>query len=68
MPSALVLFDIDGTLVRKAGPQHRQALEAAAKRVTGLDVTSQGIATQGMLDRDILRQMLEVKGLKPRAP
>lgn len=67
MPSALVLFDIDGTLVRKAGPQHRQALEAAAKRATGLDVTTEGIATQGMLDRDILRQMLEVRGLKPRA-
>jgi phosphoglycolate phosphatase len=67
MPSALVLFDIDGTLVRKAGPQHRQALEAAAKRATGLDVTSEGIATQGMLDRDILRQMLTAKGLRKGA-
>ena len=61
-PSALVLFDIDGTLVRKAGPHHRQALEAAAKRATGIAVTSQGVPTQGMLDRDILRAMLETQG------
>ena len=60
--NALVLFDIDGTLVRKAGPHHRQALEVAAKRATGLKVTSQGIPTQGMLDRDILRLMLQAQG------
>lgn len=62
MHSALVLFDIDGTLIRKAGPHHRQALEAAALQVTGLTVTCQGIPTQGMLDRDILRQMLVAAG------
>jgi phosphoglycolate phosphatase len=62
MYSALVLFDIDGTLIRKAGPQHRLALEVAARRVTGLEVTSQGIPTQGMLDRDILREMLVAAG------
>lgn len=62
MSSALVLFDIDGTLIRKAGPQHRLALEAAAHQVTGLTVSSQGIPTQGMLDRDILREMLIAAG------
>lgn len=62
MSSALVLFDIDGTLIRKAGPQHRLALEAAAREVTGLTVSSQGIPTQGMLDRDILREMLLAAG------
>ena len=55
---ALVLFDIDGTLIRKAGPHHRHALEAAVKLVTGLDSSTHGIPTQGMLDRDILSIML----------
>ena len=59
---ALVLFDIDGTLIRRAGPQHRQALEAAVKRVTGLDSSTEGIPMQGMLDRDILRLMLANAG------
>ena len=59
---ALVLFDIDGTLIRRAGPHHRQALEAAVKRVTGIVVTTEGIPTQGMLDRDILRIMLTNAG------
>jgi phosphoglycolate phosphatase len=59
---ALVLFDIDGTLIRRAGPHHRQALEAAVHRVTGLATSTEGIPTQGMLDRDILRIMLSTAG------
>jgi hypothetical protein len=59
----LVLFDIDGTLVRRAGPHHRDALSAAVKHVTGLAATTEGIPVHGMLDQDILRQMLEREGL-----
>ncbi|HEY3739341.1 MAG TPA: HAD family hydrolase [Bryobacteraceae bacterium] len=59
---ALVLFDIDGTIVRRAGPHHRQALEAAVHRVTGIRASTDGIPTQGMLDRDILRIMLTTAG------
>ena len=59
---ALVLFDIDGTLLRRAGPHHRQALVEAVRRVTGLDTTTDGIAVQGMLDRDILATMLRNAG------
>jgi phosphoglycolate phosphatase len=55
---ALVLFDIDGTLLRRAGPHHRQALVEAVRRATGLDSTTEGIPVQGMLDRDILAVML----------
>jgi phosphoglycolate phosphatase len=55
---ALVLFDIDGTLLRRAGPHHRQALVEAVRRSTGLETTTDGIAVQGMLDRDILAAML----------
>jgi phosphoglycolate phosphatase len=61
--SSLVLFDIDGTLVRKAGPQHRQALVDAIRAVTGLETTTEGIPVHGMLDPDILTQMLLRAGL-----
>lgn len=55
---ALVLFDIDGTLVRKAGPHHREALVAAVRRTTGIETTTEGVPVAGMLDRDILERML----------
>jgi phosphoglycolate phosphatase len=59
---ALVLFDIDGTLVRRAGPHHRQALVHGVRRVTGLETTTEGIPVQGMLDPDIITVMLRRAG------
>jgi phosphoglycolate phosphatase len=59
---ALVLFDIDGTLVRRAGPHHREALVEGIRRVTGLDTTTAGIPVQGMLDPDIVGIMLRRAG------
>lgn len=59
---ALVLFDIDGTLIRRAGPHHRQALVDAVRRVTGLETTTDGVPVHGMLDRDILSQMMRNAG------
>lgn len=59
---ALVLFDIDGTLVRRAGPHHREALVHGVRRVTGLETTTEGIPVQGMLDPDILTQMMRRAG------
>jgi phosphoglycolate phosphatase-like HAD superfamily hydrolase len=59
---ALVLFDIDGTLVRRAGPHHREALVYAIRRVTGLETTTDGIPLQGMLDPDILSVMMRRAG------
>lgn len=59
---ALVLFDIDGTLLRRAGPHHREALAAAIRKVTGLETTTEGVAVAGMLDRDILAAMLRNAG------
>ena len=61
---ALVLFDIDGTLVRRAGPHHRAALVHAVRRVTGLDTTTEGIPVQGMLDPDILKVMMRTAGAR----
>src|SRR6476469_999653 len=62
---ALVLFDIDGTLVRRAGPHHRQALVDAVRAVTGTETTTEGIPVQGMLDPDILTVMMVTAGMAP---
>jgi len=59
---ALILFDIDGTLVRRAGPHHREALVYAVARVTGLKTTTEGIPVQGMLDPDIVAVMMRRAG------
>jgi phosphoglycolate phosphatase len=59
---ALVLFDIDGTLVRRAGPHHREALVYGVRKVTGLETTTEGIPVQGMLDPDILAIMMRRAG------
>ncbi len=59
---ALVLFDIDGTLVRRAGPHHREALVYGVRKVTGLESTTEGIPVQGMLDPDILAIMMRRAG------
>ena len=59
----LILFDIDGTLVRRAGPHHRQALVDAVLQVTGIETTTDGIPVHGMLDPDILAQMMRAGGI-----
>lgn len=58
----LFLFDIDGTLVARAGPHHRMALEQAVSLVAQRPVTTEGVPVAGMLDRDILRLMLRQAG------
>ena len=58
----LALFDIDGTLVRRAGPHHREALIEAVRKTTGIETTTDNVPTQGMLDGDILRLMLANAG------
>jgi phosphoglycolate phosphatase len=63
---ALVLFDIDGTLVRRAGPHHREALVRAIRRVTGMETTTDGIPVQGMLDPVILSVMMRAAGAQAR--
>ena len=61
----LVLFDIDGTLLRRSGPHHRAVLVDAIRRATGLETTTEDIPVQGMLDRDILKEMLHRAGASP---
>jgi phosphoglycolate phosphatase-like HAD superfamily hydrolase len=57
-PAAVVFFDIDGTLIRRAGPHHREALIEAVRRTTGLETTIDGIPLHGMLDPEILTAMM----------
>lgn len=64
--NALVLFDIDGTLIRRAGPHHREALVEAIRRTARVDTTTEGVPVAGMLDRDILTTMMLRAGM-PRS-
>ncbi|MBI4873931.1 MAG: HAD hydrolase-like protein [Acidobacteria bacterium] len=65
--TTLALFDIDGTLIRRAGPHHRLALVDAVRAVAGVETTTDHIPLQGMLDPDILSLMMRRAGLKPAA-
>ncbi len=58
------MFDIDGTLLRRAGPHHRQALVHGIRKVTGLDTSTIGIPVQGMLDPAIIAVMMRRAGAK----
>src|SRR2546427_625984 len=62
--NALVLFDIDGTLIRRAGPHHRKALVDAVRGTTGVETTTDGVPVAGMLDREILNTMMLRAGMK----
>ncbi len=64
---ALVLFDIDGTLLTKAGAEHRLALIEGIRRVTGISTSFNGITPTGMLDRDIISLMMRSAGASERA-
>jgi phosphoglycolate phosphatase len=64
---ALVLFDIDGTLLRRAGPHHREALVEAIRRTAHVETTTDGVPVAGMLDRDILTVMMLRAGMPRRS-
>ncbi|MFZ0590141.1 MAG: HAD hydrolase-like protein [Bryobacteraceae bacterium] len=54
-----MLFDIDGTLIRRAGSHHKLALIEAIRIVIRREASLDGIPTQGMLDCDLFRIMLQ---------
>jgi phosphoglycolate phosphatase len=66
-PNALVLFDIDGTLIRRAGPHHREALVEAIRRAAHVETTTEGVPVAGMLDREILKIMMQRAGMSRAA-
>lgn len=63
---ALILFDIDGTLLRRAGEHHREALITGIRRVTGFTTSFDGVDTSGRLDRDLIRLILKAAGASER--
>jgi phosphoglycolate phosphatase len=64
--ASLVLFDIDGTLVRGAGLHHKRSLIEGIQRATGVSTTLDGVPTAGMLDRDLIVSMLRAIGQSER--
>ncbi len=62
-----MLFDIDGTLIRRAGPHHREALVEAIRRTAHVETTTDGVPVAGMLDRTILSTMMRTAGMPASA-
>ena len=62
----LALFDIDGTLLRGAGPHHKEALICGIRTAIGVECTLDNIDTSGRLDRDLLSLMLRNAGISER--
>jgi phosphoglycolate phosphatase len=59
----LVLFDIDGTLLKAGDPAHQAAFIYALRRTYCLPATLDGMALAGMLDSQIARAALAIHGL-----
>jgi phosphoglycolate phosphatase-like HAD superfamily hydrolase len=64
--TVLVLFDIDGTLLRRAGPHHRDALIHGVRKVLGVETRNDNIAVHGKLDPEILLEMMANAGISRR--
>ena len=65
----LLLFDIDGTLVRRAGAAHAEALREAVREVHGVDVSRPraSVSPAGRTDGEIARLLLLDAGVSARA-
>lgn len=62
----LLLFDIDGTLIKSgADGVHRASFSYAIKKVFGVFVNLKEISTAGKIDSQILIELLGIKGIKP---
>jgi phosphoglycolate phosphatase len=55
----LILFDIDGTLLRPGDLAHQQALLESVQAVYEIDASLEGVPLGGMLDSQIVRLALE---------
>lgn len=62
-PRAVILFDIDGTMLKGAGYQHRDALIEGVRRATNVTASFDGIDTAGRLDRDLIAALLTKSGV-----
>ncbi|MEX2425399.1 MAG: HAD family hydrolase [Thermomicrobiaceae bacterium] len=55
----LILFDIDGTLLRPGDLAHQQSLVDSVRAVYGIEPSLEGVPLGGMLDSQIVRLALE---------
>ncbi|MCM8748680.1 HAD family hydrolase [Thermomicrobiaceae bacterium CFH 74404] len=65
MMRGLVLFDIDGTLLRAGDREHARAFVEAMTEVFGRPIDLDGVPLAGMLDSEIARLALEREGITP---
>ena len=57
------LFDIDGTLFKTANPVHKNAFAYAFNKVYGVDAKQTEIRPEGMVDNQIIIEVLKLHGL-----
>lgn len=57
------LFDIDGTLLRSRDRVHFESVARGVKRVTGFEISLEGVAIHGNTDTGILRQACRQAGI-----
>lgn len=57
------LFDIDGTLFKTANPVHKDAFAYAFKQIYGIDAKQTEIRPEGMVDNQIILEVLKLHGL-----
>jgi len=67
----LLLFDIDGTLIRASPKAHQRAMLAAVREVYGVSFEPgedpiRKVVPNGKTDRQIVREMLEPRGVTPK--
>ncbi|GBD15830.1 Phosphoglycolate phosphatase [bacterium HR26] len=65
MSRGLVLFDIDGTLLRAGDREHARAFVEAMAEVFGRPIDLDGVPLAGMLDSEIARLALERVDIAP---
>ena len=63
MTRGLVLFDIDGTLLRAGDREHARAFVEALTEIFGRPIALDGVPLAGMLDSEIARLALERAGV-----
>jgi phosphoglycolate phosphatase len=63
----LLLFDIDGTLLRRATAEHRDALHAAIEEVHGIAIPDDTVSYAGRTDLEIARAILTSAGVEATA-
>ena len=59
------LFDIDGTLLRSRDRVHFDSVACGVKRVTGFEISLDGVVLHGNTDTGILREACTAAGISP---